>query len=120
MIGSFRFSPSKLALGYIALGTVALASFAVPLWYGWRVNISTFRAYVQGEDMQRLVDVYDRHGAQALVSAIEAQLRSLPEDQIVILADRSKRRLAGNLPTWPASVPDAPGIFGLVIGLDGR
>ena len=120
MIGSFRFSSSKLALGYIALGTVALASFAVPLWYGWRVNISTFRAYVQGEDMQRLVDVYDRHGAQALVSAIEAQLRSLPEDQIVILADRSKRRLAGNLPTWPASVPDAPGIFGLVIGLDGR
>jgi hypothetical protein len=42
----FRFSASRLALVYIAVGVLALALFAIPLWYGWRVNISTFRAYV--------------------------------------------------------------------------
>ena len=46
MIRFFGFSPSRLALGYIALSVLALALFAIPLWYGWRVNISTFRAYV--------------------------------------------------------------------------
>ena len=63
MIRSFRFSPSRVALGYIALSVVALALFAIPLWYGWRVNIATFRSYVQGEDMQRLVDIFNRDGA---------------------------------------------------------
>jgi len=27
------------------------------------VNIATFRAYVQGEDVQRLVEVFEREGA---------------------------------------------------------
>jgi len=46
MIRFFRFSPSRLALAYVALSVLVLALFAIPLWYGWRVNISTFRAYV--------------------------------------------------------------------------
>jgi PAS domain S-box-containing protein len=120
MIRFFRFSPSKLALGYIALSVLALALFAIPLWYAWRVNISTFRAYVHGEQMQRLVDVFDREGANALVRAMESQVRSLPADQIMVLADASKVRLAGNLPAWPAEVPDAPGTYGLVIGVGGE
>ena len=119
MIRFFGFSPSRLALGYIALSVLALALFAIPLWYAWRVNISTFRAYVQGEDMQRLVDVFDREGAKALVTAMESQVRSLPTDQIMVLADASKLRLAGNLPAWPTEVPDAPGTYGLVIDLGG-
>ena len=116
---TFRFSPSRLALVYIALSVLAISLFAIPLWYAWRVNISTFRAYVQGEDMQRLVDIFDREGAQALVTAMESQVRSLPADQIMVLADASKLRLAGNLPAWPAEVPDAPGTYGLVIDLGG-
>ena len=119
MNSRFRFSPSRVALGYIALSVVALASFAVPLWNGWRVNISTFRAYVQDEDVQRLVDIFDRGGARALVTAMDSQVRSLPEDQIMVLADPSKQRLAGNLPAWPAEVPDTPGTYGLVIGMGG-
>jgi cytochrome c-type biogenesis protein CcmH/NrfG len=105
MIRSFRFSPSRLALGYIALSVLALSLFAIPLWYAWRVNISTFRAYVQGEDMQRLVDIFDREGAKALVTAMESQVRSLPADQIMVLADASKVRLAGNLTAWPTRSP---------------
>jgi PAS domain S-box-containing protein len=119
MIKFFRFSPSKLALVYIALSVFVLALFAIPLWYAWRANISTFRAYVQGEDMQRLVDIFHREGAKGLATAMESQARSLPGDEIMIFADASKLRLAGNLPAWPAEVPDLPGTYGLVIGLGG-
>ena len=119
MIRLFRFSPSRLALVYVALAVFVLALFAIPLWYAWRVNLSTFKAYVQGEDMQRLVDIFHREGAQGLATAMESQMRNLPGDEIVVFADASKVRLAGNLTAWPAEVPDAPGIYGLVIGLGG-
>ena len=72
MIKFFRFSPSRLALVYIALSVFVLALFAIPLWYAWRANISTFRAYVQGEDMQRLVDMFHREGAKGLATAMES------------------------------------------------
>jgi PAS domain S-box-containing protein len=117
MIRSFRFSPSKLALVYIALSVLALALFAIPLWHAWRANISTFRAYVQGEDMQRLVDIFHREDAKGLAAAMESQVRSLSRDEIMVFADPSKLRLAGNLAAWPSEVPDAPGTYGLVIGL---
>jgi formate hydrogenlyase transcriptional activator len=113
----FRFSPSRLALVYIALSVLAIALFAIPLWYGWRANISTFREYVQGEDVQKLMDLFHREGAKGLATAMESHARSLPADQIMVLADRSKVRLAGNLPAWPGEVPDLPGTYGLVIGL---
>ena len=119
MIRFFHFSPSRLALAYIALSVFVLALFAIPLWHAWHVNLSTFREYVQGGDMQRLVEVFDREGAKGLATAIESQVRSLAGDEIMVFADASKLRLAGNLPAWPAEVPDAPGTYGLVIGLGG-
>src|ERR1700756_1487666 len=119
MIRFFRFSPSRLALVYIALSVFVLVLFAIPLWYAWRANISTFRAYVQGEDIQRLVDIFHREGAKELVTAMESQVRSLPSDEIMIFADASKLRLAGNLPAWPTEVPDAPATDGLGVGLGG-
>jgi len=33
-----RFSPSRLALVYVALSALVLGLFAIPLWYVWRVN----------------------------------------------------------------------------------
>src|SRR5262245_45989536 len=113
-----RFSPSRLALVYIALSVLALALFAIPLWYGWRSNIATFREYVHGNDMQRLMDIFDREGAKGLATAIESQVARLPGGEIMIFADAAKARLAGNL-AWPAEVPDAPGTYGLVISLGG-
>ena len=119
MIRFFRFSSSRLALVYIALAVLALALFAIPLWYAWRVNVSTFRAYVSGEAMQRLVEIFQREGAKGLATAIESQVKSLPGDEIMVFADESRIRLAGNLVAWPAEVPDAPGTYGLVIGVGG-
>ena len=63
-----RFSPARLALTYITLSVLAL--FAIPLWHSWCVNLSTFRAYVDGESVQRLTEVFDREGAAALVQEI--------------------------------------------------
>ena len=65
------------------------------------------------------MDVFDSQGAKGLAAAIESQVRSLPGDQIIVFADASKLRLAGNLPAWPTEVPDAPGTYGLVIDLGG-
>jgi hypothetical protein len=53
----------------------------------------------------------------ALAIAMDSQVGRLPADEIMLFADPSKLRLAGNLPVWPAAVPDAPGTYGLVIGL---
>src|SRR6267378_5443316 len=50
---------------------------------------------------------------------MESQVKSLAGDEIMVFADASKLRLAGNLPAWPAEVPNAPGTYGLVIGLGG-
>jgi len=119
MIRFFRFSSSRLALVYIALAVLGLALFAIPLWYAWRVNVSSFRAYVHGEVLQRLVDIYQREGEKGLATAVDSQVKSLAGDEIMILADNSKIRLAGNLKVWPPEVPDEAGTYGLVIGLGG-
>ena len=111
----FRFSPSRLAVAYIALSAIVLALFAIPLWYAWSVNISTFKEYVHAEDVQRMVDVFEREGAAGLAAAIDSRTASYPRDEIVVLADPSKLRVAGNLATWPAEVPESPGTYGLMI-----
>src|SRR5262249_17904137 len=117
MIHSFPFSAPRLVAGYIALSVFVLALFGIPLWYAWHANLSTFKEYVHGEDMQRLVELFDREGVKGLATAMEAQVSRLPGDEIIVFADASKLRLAGNLPAWPAEVPDEPGTYGLVIGM---
>ena len=69
--------------------------------------------------MQRLVNVFHREGASGLAAAMESRARSLPAGEIMVFADASKQRLAGTLPMWPVEVPEAPGTYGLVIGLGG-
>src|SRR2546423_12348717 len=114
-----HFSASRAALGYIVLSVLALGLFAIPLWYGFRANLGTFRAYVPGEEVQRLVDLFHREGASAVAAEIESKARSTPRDEVIVFADSAKALLAGNLPAWPAEVPDAPGSYGLVISLGG-
>jgi signal transduction histidine kinase len=114
-----RFSPARLALAYFLLTVLVLALFAIPLWYAWRVNLSTFRAYVPGEAVQRFVDVFERDGASGLVAAMDSRLPLVRDDVVMVFADPSKRRLAGSLTLWPPEIPDAPGTYGLVISVGG-
>ena len=115
----FRFSPSRLALVYIGLGVLALALFAVPLWYAWRTNLATFREYVGGEQTQKFSETFDRQGAEGLTAVIAVRLKNLPRDEIIVFADPAKRRLAGNLNEWPPQIPETPGTYGLVIAIGG-
>jgi len=115
----FRFSPSRLAVVYIVLCVLALALFAIPLWYAWRVNFATLKTYVHADDFQTMVGIFEREGPSGLAAAIESRVGTRPGDEIIVLADASKLRLAGNLPAWPAEVPDAQGTSGVVIDLGG-
>ena len=115
----FRFSPLRLALLYIGLGVLALALFAVPLWYAWRANLAAFREYIGGEQTQKFSATFDRQGAKGLTAAIAVRLKNLPRDEIIVFADPAKRRLAGNLNGWPPQIPETPGTYGLVIALGG-
>jgi PAS domain S-box-containing protein len=112
---TLRLTPARFALSYIALGVVALALLAVPLWYGFQANLGTFRSYIPAAEMQRLVDIFHRDGPKAAAAAVDASAKTLPPDQVALLVDPRKQRLAGNLPDWPAGVPDEPGTYGLVI-----
>ena len=116
MIELFRLSPSRLALTYVALSALVLALFAIPLWYAWSVNLAMFKEYVAADDVARMVGVFDREGVAGLAAAIDAQAPSFGRDKIVVLADPSKARIAGNLSAWPPEVPDVSGTYGLAIG----
>src|ERR1700730_1444735 len=115
----FRFSPSRLAFAYVALSVLVLALFAIPLWYAWNVNISTFKVYVLGTEVQRMVDTFESEGAAGLAAAINSRVAGLHADEVMMLADASKTKLAGNLPTWPIEVPGAPGTYGLALDSGG-
>ena len=117
---TLRLTPARFALSYIALGVVALALLAVPLWYGFQANLGTFRSYIPAAEMQRLVDLFHRDGPKAVAAAMDAYAKTLPPDQVALFVDPQKQRLAGNLPHWPAGVPDAPGTYGLVIERSGN
>ena len=64
----------------------------------WRVNLSTSRAFVPGEAVQRFVDVFERDGADGLAVAMDSQLPLLRGHVVMVFADPSKRRLVGSLP----------------------
>ena len=108
-------TPWRIALGYIAFSVLALALFAMPLWYGWRANIGTFRTYVP-EEMQVLTDLFHREGAAAVTEAVRSR-SMLSRDEVVLFAGPGKEVLAGTLRAWPPEVPDAPGTYGLMIGV---
>jgi PAS domain S-box-containing protein len=112
---TLRLTPARFALSFIALGVLALALLAVPLWYGFQANLGMFRSYIPAVELQTFVERFQRDGPDAVTAAVDTYAKSLPPDQFAFFADPLKRRLAGNLPRWPANVPDLPGTYGLVI-----
>jgi signal transduction histidine kinase len=112
-----RSSAVSLALGYVALGLIALVLFAAPLWYAWQGTIRAGRNEILKDDAQRLADVYRREGALGLKNFIDARVRmQLAGDRILLLTDAARRPLAGNLAAWP-DVPVAPGDYRVPIDL---
>src|SRR3977135_1994639 len=112
MIRMTRSSALSLALGYIALGIVALVLFAAPLWYAWQVTIQEGRTEILQVYAQRLAEVFRRDGAEGVKSFIDARVRmQIAAEKILLLTDESLHPMPGNLPPWPAAVPTVPGNY---------
>src|ERR1700733_10635079 len=116
-----RSSALSLALGYVALGIVALILFAAPLWYAWQVTIAEGRVEFLQTDAQRLAEVYRREGADALRTFIDARVgMQIVGGRILLLTDASMHPLAGNLPQWPGNVPTAAGNYDTEVAVAGH
>ncbi|MDB5767804.1 MAG: sensor histidine kinase [Collimonas fungivorans] len=122
MINSWHFSARSVALSFVAVSLVVLASFATPLWYTWRETIEEGRVRVLKADARRLVNVFNQQGVAPLQSAIEIQVgtQAAGAEDLVLFADSSLVRLAGNLPAWPHEVSANPGMYTLWIDVDGK
>jgi signal transduction histidine kinase len=115
-----RFSARNFAIGYIALGIAVLALFAAPLGFEWNQRVDRARTEFLREDALRLSEIFQREGAEGLAAAIDAQVgRRLHGEKLLLLADPSLSRLAGNLPGWPREVPPTPGRHVLSISVEG-
>jgi signal transduction histidine kinase len=116
-----RSSALTLAVAYISLGLAALALFAAPLWYAWRVTIQEGRNEVLQSDAQRLTEVFRRDGPAGLVSYINARVGlQIAGERLLLLADATLRPLAGNLAQWPSTVPANPGTYSVKLELSGH
>jgi len=121
MSGVMRSSALTLAAGYIGLGLAALALFATPLWYAWRVTVQEGRAEILQADAQRLADVFRRDGLTGLTSYIDTRIgMRIPNERFLLLADESFKPLAGNLHAWPLQVPTRSGYYTFDVEVGGR
>jgi signal transduction histidine kinase len=90
-----------------------LALFATPLWYAWRNTIEQGRTEVLQADAQKMMDLFAKQGADALAAAIDLQVGGQLEDVeniILLLADSTFSKRAGNLPAWPHQVSELTGM----------
>jgi signal transduction histidine kinase len=109
-----RSSALTLAVGYIGLGLAALALFAAPLWYAWRVTIQEGRNEILQSDAQRLTEVFRREGAAGLISYVDARVGlQIAGERLLLVADAGLKPLAGNLTSWPSGVPASPGTYSI-------
>jgi len=107
-----RSSALTLAVGYISLGLAALALFAAPMWYEWRVTIQEGRTEILQADALRLTDVFRRDGPAGLTNYIDARVGlQIAGERFLLLTDAAFKPLAGNLSAWPPQAPAQPGSY---------
>jgi signal transduction histidine kinase len=110
MIKRLRFSALGVAVTFTGVSLVALALFALPLWYAWNATIEDGRAAVLESDAGRLSEMFRRNGPEALATNIDTEVGLKFGERIHIvmfLADPQFRKLAGNLPAWPRELSDS-------------
>lgn len=123
MTRTLRFSTLNITLAYIAISLVAIAFFAIPLWYSWHNTIEQSRTEVLRADAQKLVDLFVKNGSQALAAAIDTQVGGElenVENTIILFTDARFAKQAGNLAKWPDDFPLSSDIASTSIQVDGR
>nr|WP_229430065.1 ATP-binding protein [Pseudoduganella umbonata] len=100
---------------------MVLAMFAGPLWYAWHTNIQEVRTELITSDAQRLANLFRRGGPFALTTAIDSQVTGTNDGvrKIILFMAPNGVKLAGNLPAWPAGLPDRDGVSEATIRVDG-
>jgi hypothetical protein len=108
-------------VAYIGLGLAALALFAAPLWFAWRVTIQDGRNEVLQSDALRLTEVFHREGASGLVTYIDNRVgMQIAGERLLLLVDASLTPMAGNIGAWPSDVPLAPGTYTVKVPMHGE
>jgi signal transduction histidine kinase len=116
-----RSSAYTLAVFYVLLGLVALALFAAPLWYAWRVTIEDGRTEILQEDTQRFAEVFRQQGPQGLATFINERVRmQIAAERLLLLSDPEGKPLGGNLPKWPPEIPALPGTYTVTMSHAGQ
>ncbi len=116
-----RSSALTLAVGYISLGLAALALFATPMWYEWRVTIQEGRTEILQADALRLTEVFQREGPAGLTNYLDARIGlQIAGERFLLLADSTFKPLAGNLEAWPQNAPAQPGSYNFDVDAGGR
>ncbi|MBB6252042.1 sensor histidine kinase [Nitrospirillum iridis] len=116
-----RSSAFTLALSYVLLGLVTLVLFAAPLGYAWRVTIDDGRTEILQEDAQRFAEVFRQRGPDGLVAFLNERMSmQIAAERILLLTDPAHTVLAGNLPAWPADVPERQGAYTAPLTLNGK
>lgn len=116
-----RSSAATFAVGYVLLGFTALVLFAAPLRYAWQATIEDFRFEILQEDSDRLAHVFELRGPAGLASFIEERVgMQIAGERMLLLSNAKGRPLAGNLTSWPQSMPSRAGSYTLPVTLGGR
>ena len=117
----FRSSAAVLATGYVVFGVVALVLFAMPLWFAWQSTVERGRSEILNTDAQRLAEVFRRNGPEGLKSYVDQRVGlQIAGERILLVTDPELHPLAGNLPTWPRTVPSQAGVYTVRLNLEGR
>jgi signal transduction histidine kinase len=121
MYSFMRSSALTLAVGYISLGLAALALFAMPMWYEWRVTIQEGRTEILQADALRLTEVFRHDGPAGLKSYLDARVGlQIAGERFLLLTDASFKPLAGNLDAWPQQAPARPGSYNFDLSVGGH
>ena len=106
-----RSSATAWALGYVLVGLAALAAFAVPLWWAWKVTILAGREELLRDDTQRLTEVFVHEGVAGLAALINTRVgMQIAGERTLLLTDAAYHPLAGNLAAWPSDISARPGV----------
>jgi signal transduction histidine kinase len=122
MFSSIRFSSRNVALLYVAASAIVLSLFAGPLWYVWNNTIEKGRIELLEADAQKMASLFDKKGPGQLAAVIDARVgdRLDRTRQILLLADPSMVKIAGNLPSVPSEIFRTGGTHPASIRVDGR
>ena len=116
-----RSTAFTLALVYVGLGLLAMACFALPLTYSWRVIFRDSIMESAREDAENLTRIYEDSGPERLEAFLSERIKlKIVGDRMFMFASPSFEPITGNIPAWPAGVPAEAGAYTLTLKLRDR